>query len=55
MALDLIARKQETIGIISAELRTADHELKTVRKGSRDKRIFGPSPTRDRPSLTLQK
>ena len=27
IALDLIARKQETIGINSAEFRMADHEL----------------------------
>ena len=30
MALDWIAREQETIGIISAELRMADHELETA-------------------------
>ena len=36
MTLDLIAREQETIRINSEEFRMADHELKTVQKGSQD-------------------
>ena len=40
IALDLIARKQETIGINSAEFRIADHELKMVLKGSWDKKFL---------------
>ena len=43
MALDWIAREQETIGIISAELRMADHELETNRIGGREFLIFGRS------------
>jgi len=39
MALDWIAREQETIGIISAELRMADHELETARIGGRELRF----------------
>jgi len=39
MALDWIAREQETNGIIAAELRMADHELETARSRGRELRF----------------
>lgn len=39
MALDWIAREGETCGIISAELRMADHELETARIAGRELRF----------------
>ena len=39
MALDWIAREAETHGILSAELRMADHELETARTAGRELRF----------------
>merc|ERR1712099_139926 len=39
MALDWIAREQETNGIVAAELRMADHELETARSRGRELRF----------------
>jgi LIX1-like protein len=39
MALDWIAREQETRGIVSAELQMSDHELETARTGGRELRF----------------